>query len=418
MFERLGEKTNWPIRSLGDGLEINKDSWIEIDNLTEYNILGVTSRGVGIAIKRMVRGFELTMRRYQVASNNQLMWCKVDTKNGAFGVTKDNHLGSLASSNMCLADINTKIFNPKFLEFLFRLPLVYEELTNASLGTTNRQYLKPQELLDNVKFHVPPIDEQRRMVARIEELAAKIEEAQDLRRQAAEEAEALFAAATRFIFNFKLSSMATIEEIVGKKNLKNGLSIRTIGDDSQIKCLRLSGLRDGKIDCSDSKPIPITDIEAKPYLIKDYDVFIVRGNGSKSLVGRAGMVVGAIPGTIFPDLFIRVPLDKNQILPEFFVAWWNSQKMRDLIEETAKTTSGIWKINQGHIASFSIPILPLTEQRRIVAHLDGLQAHVDGLKRCQARTAEELDALLPAVLERAFRGELGSRAAGSILTIL
>ncbi|UEC42559.1 MAG: Type I restriction-modification system, specificity subunit S [Methanothrix sp.] len=37
---------------------------------------------------------------------------------------------------------------------------------------------------------------------------------------------------------------------------------------------------------------------------------------------------------------------------------------------------------------------------------DDLQAHVEGLKRCQARTAEELDALLPAVLERAFRGEL------------
>lgn len=31
-----------------------------------------------------------------------------------------------------------------------------------------------------------------------------------------------------------------------------------------------------------------------------------------------------------------------------------------------------------------------------------LQAQVDGLKRCQARTAEELDALLPAVLERGF----------------
>ena len=37
---------------------------------------------------------------------------------------------------------------------------------------------------------------------------------------------------------------------------------------------------------------------------------------------------------------------------------------------------------------------------------DELQAQVDGLKRCQARTAEELDALLPAVLERAFRGRL------------
>ena len=46
------------------------------------------------------------------------------------------------------------------------------------------------------------------------------------------------------------------------------------------------------------------------------------------------------------------------------------------------------------------------EQRRIVAELDALQAEVDALKRLQAETAAELDALLPAILDRAFKGEL------------
>ena len=44
--------------------------------------------------------------------------------------------------------------------------------------------------------------------------------------------------------------------------------------------------------------------------------------------------------------------------------------------------------------------------RRIVAELDALQAEVDALKRLQAETATELDALLPAILDRAFKGEL------------
>ena len=48
----------------------------------------------------------------------------------------------------------------------------------------------------------------------------------------------------------------------------------------------------------------------------------------------------------------------------------------------------------------------IAEQRRIVAELDALQAEVDALKRLQAETATELDALLPAVLDRAFKGEL------------
>jgi hypothetical protein len=49
---------------------------------------------------------------------------------------------------------------------------------------------------------------------------------------------------------------------------------------------------------------------------------------------------------------------------------------------------------------------PLAEQRRIVAELDALQAEVDALKRQQAATAAELDALLPAILDKAFKGEL------------
>ncbi len=48
----------------------------------------------------------------------------------------------------------------------------------------------------------------------------------------------------------------------------------------------------------------------------------------------------------------------------------------------------------------------MTEQRRIVAYLDDLQAKVDSLKKTQAETAAELDALLPAILDRAFKGEL------------
>jgi type I restriction enzyme S subunit len=47
-----------------------------------------------------------------------------------------------------------------------------------------------------------------------------------------------------------------------------------------------------------------------------------------------------------------------------------------------------------------------SEQRRIVAELDALQAGVDALKRLQAETAIELGALLPAILDKAFKGEL------------
>ncbi|HRJ56893.1 MAG TPA: hypothetical protein PLV64_11445 [Anaerolineales bacterium] len=58
----------------------------------------------------------------------------------------------------------------------------------------------------------------------------------------------------------------------------------------------------------------------------------------------------------------------------------------------------------------------LDEQRRIVAYLDGLpptlrygdlrQAKVNELRGVQSQSQEELDALLPSMLDRAFKGEL------------
>ncbi len=54
--------------------------------------------------------------------------------------------------------------------------------------------------------------------------------------------------------------------------------------------------------------------------------------------------------------------------------------------------------------SFATAILP--EKHRIVAYLDKLQPKVEALKRLQAETATELDALLPSILDKAFKGEL------------
>ena len=49
---------------------------------------------------------------------------------------------------------------------------------------------------------------------------------------------------------------------------------------------------------------------------------------------------------------------------------------------------------------------PLDKQRRIVAYLDGLQAKVNGLRELQSASGEELSALMPSVLDKAFKGGL------------
>ena len=58
------------------------------------------------------------------------------------------------------------------------------------------------------------------------------------------------------------------------------------------------------------------------------------------------------------------------------------------------------------IRLLKIPVPSLAEQRRITAKLDTLQTELDKLKHLQVETAAEFDALLPSILDKAFKGEL------------
>ena len=98
-------------------------------------------------------------------------------------------------------------------------------------------------------------------------------------------------------------------------------------------------------------------------------------------------------------------MPQNEVDPEF--ALWGLRGPRGQAQLIGQRYGqGKPGLNLSNIRSLCLPFPSLPEQRRIVAELDALQAEVDALKRLQAETAAELDALLAAILDRAFKGEL------------
>jgi type I restriction enzyme S subunit len=67
---------------------------------------------------------------------------------------------------------------------------------------------------------------------------------------------------------------------------------------------------------------------------------------------------------------------------------------------------GVPTLGLGVIRETPIPLPPISQQRQIVKYLEDLQTKADTLKHMQSETAAELDALLPSILDRAFKGEL------------
>jgi type I restriction enzyme S subunit len=146
---------------------------------------------------------------------------------------------------------------------------------------------------------------------------------------------------------------------------------------------------------------------AERYGLEPGDLLACRFNGNLKYVGRFALFRGYLgEQRLYPDKLIRFRIDKNKVLPEYVRFAMNSPERRVVIEAFCTTTAGNIGISAGNLKTVLVPIPPLAEQRHIVAYLDNLQMKVDALKRLQAETATELEALLPSVLDRAFKGEL------------
>lgn len=78
----------------------------------------------------------------------------------------------------------------------------------------------------------------------------------------------------------------------------------------------------------------------------------------------------------------------------------------DLLEIVERSTHGTCKLLTPKFLGFKIPVPSISEQQNIVSHLNKFQEKVGTVRRHQTATQHELDALLPAILENAFKGEL------------
>jgi len=100
----------------------------------------------------------------------------------------------------------------------------------------------------------------------------------------------------------------------------------------------------------------------------------------------------------------RARFQSDSVLPRYFFRWLRSPLFINAIDPGR--SNGVPHISHKDIEKIPFAVPVVAEQTRIVAELDALQAEVDALKRLQEETLKELDALLPSILDKAFKGEL------------
>jgi type I restriction enzyme, S subunit len=196
---------------------------------------------------------------------------------------------------------------------------------------------------------------------------------------------------------------ASLGELLAEP-LRNG---RSVPDNAAgFPVLRLTAIRKTRIQLDEFKLGEWTEDQAEPYLVRKDDFLVARGNGSLDLVGRGGLV-GDVPQVVaFPDTMIRVRPRTVAIAPEYLRHLWNSPVIRRQIEQSARTTAGIYKINQEHLRQTQIPLPPRQEQDRIAETLDVQVSRFETAVADLHRVRANLKRYRAAVLKAACEGRL------------
>ncbi len=139
------------------------------------------------------------------------------------------------------------------------------------------------------------------------------------------------------------------------------------------------------------------------YKLQSDDIVIARSG----TVGRSCVIPQNIdPAPIMSTNLIRIRIDQEIFLPRLLCCLFNNSSIIERHKNSECRGSSRAFFTQKILLKLQIPVPPLPEQRRIVAYLDSLQVKVDELKRLQAETENELEELVPSILDKAFKGEL------------
>lgn len=384
----------WPTVPLGEVMRQNQEY---IDSLEPriYPKLSVKLYGKGVMLDAPANGSELRMKRHQIAKSGQVILSEIWGKKGAIGFVPQEGAGALCTSHFFLFDVHTDKIEPKWLQAIFTANYLQSQLDAEAKGTTGYAAVRPKNLLA-ATIPLPPFSEQRRLVARIEQLAAKIEEARGLRRQAVEEAEALVSADSSRLFE----SLGYKAHPIGETfTFRNDL-IRPI--DGESGPVTFIGLQ--HIESHTGKRVGEDQLRAEELMGRKF-----RFSPNEIVYGYLRPYLNKVwvadcEGVCSVDQYVLRP--KADVVSTQYLAYFMRSNV--FLQQAIALTHNLLlpRLRTALLESIPIPLPPLPEQHRIVAYLDALQSKVDALKQLQAETQAELNALLPSVLDKAFKGEL------------
>jgi type I restriction enzyme, S subunit len=284
------------------------------------------------------------------------------------------------SSTMARIDPNHQEIDPKYLQnFLY----VHYKLFNIGKKGAAIPHLD-FNIFSNLAIPLPPLVEQKKIVAKLEKLLAKINEAKKLRAEAQEATQPLLSAELHKVF---------------EEGKKQGWDEKTFEDVLVFKT--------GKLDSNAMVPggkYPFFTCAQKTYEIDshsfDQKAVLLAGNNA---AGKYSVKFYDGKFDAYQRTYV-ISVKEETELDYTFLTNYISHILNDLRDLSVGANTKF--LTMRILNRLQIPIPPFTEQKKIVDRLDSISEKVKQLQEHQKTTSNDLLALEQSILNKAFSGGL------------
>lgn len=380
---------SWPTVRLAEVLKLDVDR-VPIDPSFSYPMVGVLSFGRGLFDREAVVNGNTSYKFFYRLAADHFVMSQLFGWEGALALSNDAYAGKYLSPQFPTFRCDSERLDRRYLGWLARRPTLWDELGLRASGMGDRRRTLNPEALLAIEVALPPVEQQRRIVARIEAIASKVEEASQLQGESEEMSDNVCRSILSHAATVQSVSMASLVQLrptdvevqatdtyqfAGVYSFGRGVfrSVRKSG--SEFSYRRLTTLRAGDF--------------VYPKLM--------------AWEGALGVVPPECDGCVVSPEFPTFQVDASRVLPEVLDVHFRTPAVWPNIA-TLSTGTNVRRrrVHPRAFLTYKMPLPDMDTQRSMVAARQALN-RASGIR---TSLQSELDAILPAVLDRALKAEM------------
>ncbi len=303
------------------------------------------------------------------------------------------------------------VLEKEFLKYCLASPKIQRDI--ASRRSKNAQPKLALAQIKDLDIPLPPLPEQKKIAHVLSTVQRAIEAQERIIQTTTELKKALM----QKLFTEGLRNEPQKQTEIGpvpeswkvmelgtllREPLRNGHSAKATKDENGIRTLTLTAVTQRDFSVQNTKVTCADPHRVKDMWLKPGDIFVERAN-TADYVGLAALYEGEEDFAIFPDLLIRVRVDKTRI-PKVLTEWLLAEPCRRYYKKNARLTAGNFpKIDQGTVEKTLVPVPPPNKQAELEVAFRALDKKINQHSRSRIALQDLFRTLLHKLMTARIR---------------